>query len=64
MPGTVKVRVLSARDLPIMDRTSELTDAFVEVATSGTWQAHTHVRPYDCTVVETGREISAYSCLS
>ncbi len=31
MPGIVKVKVLSARDLPIMDRSSELTDAFVEV---------------------------------
>ncbi|CAG5115440.1 unnamed protein product, partial [Candidula unifasciata] len=31
MPGKVKVRILSARDLPVMDRASELTDAFVEV---------------------------------
>lgn len=31
MPGKLKVRVVSARDLPIMDRASELTDAFVEV---------------------------------
>ncbi|RUS91136.1 hypothetical protein EGW08_001049 [Elysia chlorotica] len=31
MPGRVKVRILNARDLPIMDRASELTDAFVEV---------------------------------
>ncbi|CAG5134399.1 unnamed protein product, partial [Candidula unifasciata] len=31
MPGRVKVRILSARDLPVMDRASELTDAFVEV---------------------------------
>ena len=31
MPGVVKVKVMSARDLPIMDRSSELTDAFVEV---------------------------------
>lgn len=31
MPGIVRVKVVSARDLPIMDRRSELTDAFVEV---------------------------------
>ncbi len=34
MPGIVRVKVVSARDLPIMDRSSELTDAFVEVGTS------------------------------
>ncbi|KAJ3333792.1 hypothetical protein HDU76_003606 [Blyttiomyces sp. JEL0837] len=31
MPCILKVRVVSARNLPIMDRTTELTDAFVEV---------------------------------
>ena len=31
MPATVQVKVVAARDLPIMDRSSELTDAFVEV---------------------------------
>lgn len=31
MPAIVQVKVVSARDLPIMDRSSELTDAFVEV---------------------------------
>eukprot|EP01135_Chromosphaera_perkinsii_P005613 Nk52_evm27s355 gene=Nk52_evmTU27s355 len=31
MPGILKVRVAMARDLPIMDRSSELTDAYVEV---------------------------------
>lgn len=31
MPGTVKVRVISARNLPVMDRATFLTDAFVEV---------------------------------
>ena len=31
MPAVVKVKVIRARDLPIMDRSSELTDAFVEV---------------------------------
>ena len=31
MPSTVKIRVLAARDLPVMDRSSKLTDAFVEI---------------------------------
>ena len=31
MPGIVKVRILEARDLPIMDRASELTDAYVTI---------------------------------
>ena len=31
MPATVKVQVTRARDLPIMDKSSELTDAFAEV---------------------------------
>lgn len=31
MPGRLKVRLLGARDLPVMDRASDLTDAFVEV---------------------------------
>ena len=29
MPATVQVKVIAARNLPIMDRSSELTDAFV-----------------------------------
>ena len=32
MPGKLKVRILAGRDLPIMDRVSDLTDAFVEVS--------------------------------
>lgn len=31
MPGKLKVRILTARNLPVMDRASELTDAFVEI---------------------------------
>ncbi|KAJ3105317.1 hypothetical protein HDU97_008214 [Phlyctochytrium planicorne] len=31
MPCIVKVRIISARNLPVMDRATELTDAFVEV---------------------------------
>jgi len=31
MPGKVKVRVLSGRQLPVMDRASDTTDAFAEV---------------------------------
>ena len=32
MPGIVHVKVVEARDLPVMDKRSELTDAFVEVS--------------------------------
>ena len=31
MPCILKVKINSARNLPVMDRTTELTDAFVEV---------------------------------
>lgn len=31
MPGKLKVHVAAARNLPVMDRASDLTDAFVEV---------------------------------
>ena len=31
MPGKVKVRILSGRHLPVMDRSSDTTDAFAEV---------------------------------
>ncbi|XP_071502533.1 C2 domain-containing protein 5-like [Diadema antillarum] len=31
MPGKLKVRVVAARDLPVMDRASDLADAFAEV---------------------------------
>lgn len=31
MPSILKIRVTAARNLPIMDRTTELTDAYVEV---------------------------------
>ncbi|KAI0209356.1 hypothetical protein LSAT2_005962 [Lamellibrachia satsuma] len=31
MPGKLKVKIVAAQDLPVMDRASELTDAFVEV---------------------------------
>lgn len=31
MPGNVKVKILSARNLPVMDRATFLTDAFVEL---------------------------------
>ena len=31
MPAKVKVQVVSARDLPVMDRSSDLADAFAEV---------------------------------
>ena len=31
MPGKVKVRILSGRHLPVMDRSSDTTDAYAEV---------------------------------
>ena len=31
MPGKIKLGILKARNLPIMDRSSESSDAFVEV---------------------------------
>ncbi len=32
MPGKVKVKVLAGRNLPVMDRSSDTTDAYVEVS--------------------------------
>ena len=31
MPGKVKVKILAGRNLPVMDRSSDTTDAYVEV---------------------------------
>lgn len=31
MPGKLKVKIVAGRHLPVMDRASDLTDAFVEV---------------------------------
>jgi len=31
MPATIRLHIIAARNLPVMDRSSELTDAFVEV---------------------------------
>ncbi|KER22799.1 C2 domain protein [Opisthorchis viverrini] len=36
MPGSVKVKIMSARNLPIMDRATLLTDAFVEIRIGNT----------------------------
>ena len=35
MPAIVKVQVVAARDLPVMDRSSDSTDCFVEVSIIG-----------------------------
>ncbi|XP_055679157.1 C2 domain-containing protein 5 [Lutzomyia longipalpis] len=35
MPGKVKVKVLAGRNLPVMDRSSDTTDAFVEIKLGG-----------------------------
>jgi hypothetical protein len=31
MPSILKVKIINARDLPVMDRSTDLTDAFVEI---------------------------------
>ena len=36
MPGKVKVRILAGRNLPVMDKSSDASDAFVEVKLGGT----------------------------
>ncbi|KAI5729779.1 hypothetical protein M8J76_006565 [Diaphorina citri] len=36
MPGKVKVKILSGRNLPVMDRSSDTTDAYVEVKLGNT----------------------------
>lgn len=33
MPGKLKAKIVAGRHLPVMDRASDLTDAFVEVRT-------------------------------
>ena len=43
MPGKLRVRILSARNLPIMDRSSESCDAFVEVRFGNDHHDKTHV---------------------
>lgn len=36
MPGKVKVRVVAGRNLPVMDRSSDTTDAYVEIKLGST----------------------------
>lgn len=36
MPGKVKVKVISGRNLPVMDRSSDTTDAYVELKLGST----------------------------
>ncbi len=36
MPGMIGVHVLGARSLPVMDKSAEMTDAFVEVCFGST----------------------------
>lgn len=35
MPGKLKAKIVAGRHLPVMDRASDLTDAFVEVSDAG-----------------------------
>ncbi|KAJ3271763.1 hypothetical protein HDV01_006371 [Terramyces sp. JEL0728] len=43
MPCILKVRIIEARNLPIMDRTTELTDAYVEVKFANLDAVKTHI---------------------
>ena len=43
MPGKIKVRIIRARNLPIMDRSSDSSDAFVEVRFGANNYDKTHV---------------------
>jgi hypothetical protein len=45
MPCIVKVKVVGARDLPVMDTVSQLTDAFIEVRTRPPAPLSRHRRP-------------------
>lgn len=35
MPGKVKVKIIAGRNLPVMDRGSDTTDAYVEIKLGG-----------------------------
>lgn len=35
MPGKIKVKVLAGRNLPVMDRAGDTTDAYVEIKFGG-----------------------------
>ena len=43
MPGKIKVCIIKARNLPIMDRSSDSSDAFVEVRFGANNYDKTHV---------------------
>ena len=36
MPGKIKVKIIAGRNLPVMDRSSDTTDAYVEVKLGNT----------------------------
>lgn len=36
MPGKVKIKIISGRNLPVMDRSSDTTDAYVEIKLGNT----------------------------
>lgn len=36
MPGKLKVKIIAGRNLPVMDRSSDTTDAFVEIKLGST----------------------------
>lgn len=57
MPGIVQVQVSRARNLPIMDKSSELTDAFAEV------RLFVHLSPWHCMQVTQTNEIQIFYLL-
>ena len=44
MPAVIKLRVVSARDLPVMDSPTDSTDAYVEVCFAHTPPLKTHIQ--------------------
>ncbi len=44
MPAAIKLRIVSARDLPVMDSPTDSTDAYVEVCFADTPHLRTRVQ--------------------
>lgn len=47
MPGKLKVKIVAGRHLPVMDRASDLTDAFVEVGARSCFSNTGSAKPYE-----------------
>lgn len=46
MPGKLKAKIVAGRHLPVMDRASDLTDAFVEVSNLKKHQVNVTLQPF------------------